>query len=216
MRSAPRTARRMFVHILPNVSHVILVQLSLHVVLFIKSEVILSFLGFGVGVDTVSWGSMLNEAQSELILGKWWQLAAATLAMAHARYRVQPLYRRVARRARSEAQERVTPCNATGKLHERRRDSARRAQPAGGFSRRRHDDPGGGQRHSFRHTGEQHRGAGRRVRQRQIRHRARDHGTSAEGKRARASRRPGAVPRPQPARSSRPRELRRCAAPKFR
>ena len=74
--------RRMFVHILPNVSHVVLVQLSLHVVLFIKSEVILSFLGFGVGVDTVSWGSMLAEAQSELILGKWWQIAAATFAMA--------------------------------------------------------------------------------------------------------------------------------------
>ena len=75
-------AQRMFVHILPNVSHVVLVQLSLHVVLFIKSEVILSFLGFGVGVDTVSWGSMLNEAQNELLIGKWWQLAAATLAMA--------------------------------------------------------------------------------------------------------------------------------------
>jgi peptide/nickel transport system permease protein len=75
-------ARRMFVHILPNVSHVILVQLSLHVVLFIKSEVVLSFLGFGVGVDTVSWGSMLNEAQNELILGYWWQLVAATVAMA--------------------------------------------------------------------------------------------------------------------------------------
>jgi peptide/nickel transport system permease protein len=74
--------QRMFVHILPNVSHVVLVQLSLHVVLFIKSEVILSFLGFGVGVDTVSWGSMLAEAQSELILGKWWQIAAATAAMA--------------------------------------------------------------------------------------------------------------------------------------
>ena len=75
-------ARRMFVHILPNVSHVVLVQLSLHVVLFIKSEVILTFLGFGVGVDTVSWGTMLAEAQSELILGIWWQLAAATIAMA--------------------------------------------------------------------------------------------------------------------------------------
>jgi len=75
-------SRRMFVHILPNVSHVVLVQLSLHVVLFIKSEVILSFLGFGVGVDTVSWGSMLNEAQSELLIGKWWQLASATAAMA--------------------------------------------------------------------------------------------------------------------------------------
>jgi peptide/nickel transport system permease protein len=75
-------SRRMFVHILPNVSHVVLVQLSLHVVLFIKSEVILTFLGFGVGVDTVSWGSMLAEAGSELLLGKWWQLTVATLFMA--------------------------------------------------------------------------------------------------------------------------------------
>jgi peptide/nickel transport system permease protein len=74
--------RKMFVHILPNISHVILVNLSILVVLFIKSEVILSFLGFGVPVDTVSWGSMLNEAQNELILGHWWQLAAATLFMA--------------------------------------------------------------------------------------------------------------------------------------
>jgi oligopeptide transport system permease protein len=73
---------RMFVHILPNVSHVILVQLSLNVVGFIKAEVILSFLGLGVSVDSVSWGTMLNEAQSELILGKWWQLAAATVFMA--------------------------------------------------------------------------------------------------------------------------------------
>jgi peptide/nickel transport system permease protein len=76
------TASRMFKHILPNVSHVVLVQLSIHVVGFIKSEVILSYLGLGVGVDQVSWGTMLNEAQSELILGHWWQLAAATILMA--------------------------------------------------------------------------------------------------------------------------------------
>ena len=75
-------ARRMFVHIFPNVSHVVLVQMSILTVAFIKSEVILSFLGFGVPVDVVSWGSMLNEAQNELILGKWWQLAAAGTAMA--------------------------------------------------------------------------------------------------------------------------------------
>lgn len=75
-------ARRMFIHIFPNVSHVVLVQLSILVVGFIKSEVILSFLGFGVPVDVVSWGSMLNEAQNELILGKWWQLVAAGTAMA--------------------------------------------------------------------------------------------------------------------------------------
>ena len=74
--------RRMFVHIFPNVSHVVLVQISILVVAFIKTEVILSFLGFGVPVDVVSWGSMLNEAQSEMILGKWWQLAAAGTTMA--------------------------------------------------------------------------------------------------------------------------------------
>ena len=74
--------RRMFVHIFPNVSHIALVQMSILVVSFIKSEVILSFLGFGVPVGVVSWGSMLNEAQSELILGKWWQLVAASVAMA--------------------------------------------------------------------------------------------------------------------------------------
>jgi len=75
-------ARKMFMHIFPNTSHVVLVQLSILVVAFIKSEVILSFLGFGVPVDVVSWGSMLNEAQNELILGKWWQLVAAGTAMA--------------------------------------------------------------------------------------------------------------------------------------
>jgi peptide/nickel transport system permease protein len=74
--------RRMFIHIFPNVSHVVLVQMSIYAVGFIKAEVILSFLGFGVPVDVVSWGSMLNEAQNELILGKWWQLVAAGTAMA--------------------------------------------------------------------------------------------------------------------------------------
>ncbi|MFN9708410.1 MAG: ABC transporter permease [Burkholderiales bacterium] len=77
-----RPLTRMFRHILPNVSHVVLVQLSVHVVGFIKAEVILSYLGLGVSVDQVSWGSMLAESQSELILGYWWQLAAATVMMA--------------------------------------------------------------------------------------------------------------------------------------
>jgi peptide/nickel transport system permease protein len=76
------TTSRMFRHILPNVSHVILVRMSLLVVGFIKFEVILSYLGLGVGVDDVSWGTMLAEAQSELILGHWWQLVAATAFMA--------------------------------------------------------------------------------------------------------------------------------------
>jgi peptide/nickel transport system permease protein len=76
------SASRMFRHILPNVSHVILVRMSLLVVGFIKSEVILSYLGLGVPIDQVSWGTMLAEAQSELILGHWWQLVTATVFMA--------------------------------------------------------------------------------------------------------------------------------------
>ena len=73
---------RIFGHILPNVSHVVLVQLSLNVVNFIKAEVILSFLGLGVPIDMVSWGTMLSDAQTEMVLGYWWQLVAATVFMA--------------------------------------------------------------------------------------------------------------------------------------
>ncbi len=76
------TTSRMFRHILPNVSHVILVRMSLLVVGFIKSEVILSYLGLGVPIDQVSWGTMLAEAQGEPILGHCWQLATATAFMA--------------------------------------------------------------------------------------------------------------------------------------
>lgn len=75
-------ASRMFKHILPNVSHVLLVQFSMNVVGFIKAEVILSFLGLGVPVDMVSWGSILAETQEELVIGKWWQLLAAGGSMA--------------------------------------------------------------------------------------------------------------------------------------
>jgi peptide/nickel transport system permease protein len=74
--------KRMFAHILPNTSHVVLVQFSLLVVAFIKTEVILSFLGLGVPVDVVSWGTILAESQDELVMGKWWQLTVAGAAMA--------------------------------------------------------------------------------------------------------------------------------------
>jgi oligopeptide transport system permease protein len=76
------SSSRMFRHILPNASHVILVRLSLLVVGFIKAEVILSYLGLGVPVDQVSWGTILAESQSQLILGYWWELVAATAFMA--------------------------------------------------------------------------------------------------------------------------------------
>ena len=74
-------ARRIFLHILPNVFHLILINYALGFVGAIKSEVILSFLGLGVEPGTPSWGSMINDAKQELFRGVWWNLAAATLFM---------------------------------------------------------------------------------------------------------------------------------------
>lgn len=73
-------ARRIFVHILPNVSHLIIINFSFLFISAIKTEVVLSYLGLGVqGIP--SWGTMIDEAKQELSRGVWWQLAAATCAM---------------------------------------------------------------------------------------------------------------------------------------
>lgn len=73
--------RILFVHLLPNVIHLILVQASLVFVYSIKSEVILSYLGVGVQ-NFPSWGIMIDDARLELVgRGVWWQFAAATGAL---------------------------------------------------------------------------------------------------------------------------------------
>jgi ABC-type dipeptide/oligopeptide/nickel transport system permease subunit len=71
---------RIFKHILPNVSHFVILNLSIQFVTAIKSEVILSYLGLGVQGQP-SWGVMIDDAKNELSQGVWWQLAAATGAM---------------------------------------------------------------------------------------------------------------------------------------
>ena len=70
--------RRIFIHILPNVSHLILINFSLGVVTAIMSEVILSYLGLGVEPGIPSWGMMISDAKLELSRGVWWGLASAT------------------------------------------------------------------------------------------------------------------------------------------
>lgn len=72
--------RRLRKHILPNISHVIIIHTSLQFQVAIKSEVILSYLGLGVSGQP-SWGTMIDDAKLELARGVWWQLAGATLAM---------------------------------------------------------------------------------------------------------------------------------------
>jgi peptide/nickel transport system permease protein len=72
--------RKMFRHILPNVSHMMIINFSLTFQMAIKSEVILSYLGLGVQ-GRPSWGVMIDDAKLELSRGVWWQLGAATLFM---------------------------------------------------------------------------------------------------------------------------------------
>ncbi len=72
--------RKLFKHILPNVTHIIIINTSLQFQIAIKSEVILSYLGLGVQGEP-SWGTMIDDAKLELSRGVWWQLAGATLAM---------------------------------------------------------------------------------------------------------------------------------------
>jgi len=73
--------RRMFVHILPNVFHIVLINFSLRFIIGIKTEVVLSYLGLGVEPGQPSWGVMIDDAKLELARGVWWQLVAATVAM---------------------------------------------------------------------------------------------------------------------------------------
>jgi ABC-type dipeptide/oligopeptide/nickel transport system permease subunit len=72
--------RKLFRHILPNVSHIVIINTSMQFQTAIKSEVILSYLGLGVQGEP-SWGTMIDDAKLELVRGVWWQLAGATLAM---------------------------------------------------------------------------------------------------------------------------------------
>ena len=67
-------------HILPNTSHILLVQATITFVAAIKSEVILSFLGLGVK-DGMSWGLMIAESTQEVLSGFFNNFLAASVLM---------------------------------------------------------------------------------------------------------------------------------------
>lgn len=73
-------SRIIFKHVIPNVTHLILIDFSLRFVGFIHAEVILSFLGLGAQGEP-SWGVMIDDARLELSRGYWWQMTAATIAI---------------------------------------------------------------------------------------------------------------------------------------
>lgn len=73
-------ARIIFRHILPNVTHIIIVNFTLRFPAAIGTEVIMSFLGIGVQGEP-SWGVMINNARTRLWQGVWWEMTFATLAI---------------------------------------------------------------------------------------------------------------------------------------
>ena len=67
-------------HVLPNTTHILLVQATIAFVAAIKTEVILSFLGLGVQ-DGVSWGLMLAESTQEVLAGHFNNFLAASVML---------------------------------------------------------------------------------------------------------------------------------------
>jgi peptide/nickel transport system permease protein len=62
-------------HILPDAYQVIVTQATLLIPQYILAEVVLSFLGLGVGEPTPSWGNMLSVLhQYSVLVSHWWML----------------------------------------------------------------------------------------------------------------------------------------------
>lgn len=70
-------------HILPNVTHLVLISVALDFSGLVLAEAVLSYVGVGVDPSTPSWGNMINSARLELARepAVWWPLAAAFVFM---------------------------------------------------------------------------------------------------------------------------------------
>ncbi len=70
-------------HILPNVTHIILIAIVLDFSMFVLAEAVLSYIGVGVDPDMYSWGNMINAARSELARDPvvWWSVTSAFILM---------------------------------------------------------------------------------------------------------------------------------------
>lgn len=62
-------------HLMPLTFRVLLTQMAVLVPQFILAEVVLSFLGLGIGEPFPSWGNMLAQAQQyHVLISYWWML----------------------------------------------------------------------------------------------------------------------------------------------
>jgi len=72
-----------FVHLLPNVMHLVIISFVLGFSGLVMSEAILSYIGVGAPVGTASWGLMIDSARMELSRDPavWWNFSAASGAL---------------------------------------------------------------------------------------------------------------------------------------
>jgi peptide/nickel transport system permease protein len=70
-------------HLLPNVTHIVLISVVLEFSGLVLAEAVLSYVGVGVDPSTLSFGTMINNARLEMAREPmvWWSLAAAFVFM---------------------------------------------------------------------------------------------------------------------------------------
>lgn len=70
-------------HILPNLMHIILINVVIDFSSLVLAEAVLTYVGVGVDPTTMSWGNMIFAARQELARDPvvWWPLVAAFLFM---------------------------------------------------------------------------------------------------------------------------------------
>lgn len=61
-------------HLAPNFIASILYMVVMNVRSAISTEATLSFMGMGLGLETISWGSMLSLSEKALLTGSWWMI----------------------------------------------------------------------------------------------------------------------------------------------
>jgi len=75
--------KMMWRHILPNLSHIVLISIVLDFSSLVLAEAVLSYVGVGVDPTMYSWGNMINQARLEMAREPmvWWSLFAAFVFM---------------------------------------------------------------------------------------------------------------------------------------
>lgn len=77
------TPRILIAHILPNLMHIVLINVAMDFSGLVLAEAVLSYVGIGVDPSTASLGTMINNARMELAREPmvWWSLSAAFCTM---------------------------------------------------------------------------------------------------------------------------------------